>query len=139
MLADALFSRRHQKTRWLFILAATPLSLFALTGIAYGAFLLYAIPAALCFIQFFYPTLFVWGLVLALSAFAMFEYGYLLLLDIYRITDGNRAEVLQNPYDSFGFLLLFGIIVVVFFGLAFSRPVPFLSEAQQNQSESTNA
>lgn len=57
MDAFGLLRRRVQLAKWLFGVAAVPASLVVLIGAAYGAFLPYAVLAAVCIVQMFYPTL----------------------------------------------------------------------------------
>ena len=124
MGAVELFKRRRQRHKWLFVVAAVPLALFALIGLAYGAFLPYAALAAVCIAQLFYPTWLGWGVVLATAIFALAEYGSTAVSDIIAINSGGRPSMFLNEIDTFAFASLIVLIAVVVVGLLLNRPTP---------------
>lgn len=122
MTANDIFGRRSQGAKWLFAVAAVPATLFAIVGIAYGAFFLYAPIAALCIVQIFYPTLFGWAAVTVIAWAAFGSYAYLALTDLVQILGGERPSVFLNESDAFWFLVLIGILGCVAVGLSLKRP-----------------
>jgi hypothetical protein len=122
MTVADVFGRRTQEAKWLFALAAIPAALFAIVGIAYGAFFLYAPIAAMCIIQMFYPTFFGWAVVALIAWGAFASYAYLAVLDLVRLLGGDQPSLFLNSSDTFGFLILLGILGAVAAGLTFKRP-----------------
>jgi hypothetical protein len=122
VIAVDIFGRRTQEAKWLFALAAVPAALLALVGIAYGAFFLYAPIAAICIFHIFYPTLFGWAAVTVIAWAAFGSYAYVAVLDVVRILNNERPSVFLNEYDTFGFLVLIGILGCVATGLSIKRP-----------------
>ena len=122
MTAIEVFERRSQEAKWLFALAAVPAALFAMVGIAYGAFFLYAPIAALCIVQIFYPTLFGWAAVTAIAWAAFGSYAYLAVTDVMRIIGGDRPSVFLNDSDTFWFVVLIAIMGCAAIGLTIKRP-----------------
>ena len=128
MTATDIFGRRAQEAKWLFALAAVPATLFAIVGLAYGAFLMYAPIAAVCIAQLFYPTLFGWAAVTLIAWVAFGSYAYLAVLDVARIVAGEHPRVFLNMDDTFVFLMLVGILGVIAIGLSFKRPKRVVQE-----------
>jgi hypothetical protein len=122
MQASALFERRDQKGKWLFVVAAVPAALFAFIGIAYGAFLPYAAIAAICIAQVFYPTIIGWAVVLAVAVVALASYGYAAVMDIVAIGRGSHPGIFMNQGDTLAFLSLLTALGVVVVGLIKYRP-----------------
>jgi len=80
------------------------------------------IPALLCLVQFFYPTIFLWGLFFIIFLLGSAVYFFLLLSDIYKLIIGLRPAALLDVDDSVVFILLLAILIVITFVLFVSRP-----------------
>jgi hypothetical protein len=119
---DTLFERRAQPARWLFVVAALPLIIFALIGANYGAFVPYAVLAGICVIQFVRPTLLGWGVVMLVFAVGASLYLYTATADLVRLARGQQPQLFLNPYDTAAFTALIVLVVAVAVGLFFLRP-----------------
>jgi hypothetical protein len=117
-----LLQRRVLRARWIFVVMALPLILFGLMGAEHGALLPYATLAGVCLLQFFYPTLLVWGFLLVLYAVGSVVYVYTLAADALRVMRNQKPEVLLNPYDTAFFLALVGVLVALTIILARNKP-----------------
>jgi len=131
--APWLIRRREQPARWVFVATAIPLILFGLMGAEHGALVPYAALAAICFVQFFYPTMLGWGFVLALYAAGSIIYVFTLGKDAIRVARSQQPEVFLNSYDSTFFLLLIAALVTFTVVLVRNRPVPRGSVGGANQ------
>jgi hypothetical protein len=118
-----LFGRRHQSSRWIFVGAATLLVIVALTGFRHGAFVRYAVLAALCLLQVVYPTLAGWFLVFVLFLSAAFIYSFLAIGDVIRIwTESGPPQLFSGPVNTVVSLLQFAMVIFVAIRLPFVRP-----------------
>ncbi len=117
-----LFKKSPMRRQWIFIIACIPFVLFGLIGAQYGAFFLYMIPGGLCIIQFFYPTIFLWGLFFIIFLSSSATYLFILLTDIFKLFNGLRPSALLDIDDSVVFILLLLILIGITFVLFFSRP-----------------
>ena len=104
------------------MIAVIPLILFGLISYEYGAFLLYIIPALLCLVQYFFPTIFLWGLFFTIFAAGSAIYSFLIISDIYKLIIGVYPSLLLDVNDSAAFILLLAILVGITFVLFTSRP-----------------
>jgi hypothetical protein len=80
------------------------------------------IPALLCLVQFFYPTIFLWGLFFIIFLSGSAVYCFLFLFDIYKLIIGLRPSALLDVDDSVVFILLLAILIGITFVLFVSRP-----------------
>ena len=117
-----LVERREQRARWVFVLGAIPLILFALIGANYGAFLPYAVLAAICLAQAVYPTLLAWALSLGVFAAGAIVYTFALAQDLFRVLRGQPASIFLNPYDTVAFVFLLTLLIALCVGIWFLKP-----------------
>jgi hypothetical protein len=118
-----VLQRRQQPARWVFIVTSLPLILFGLMGAEHGALMLYAPLAAICLIQFFFPTVLGWGFVLLLYGAGSIVYIYTLGKDALKVVRSQQPEVFLNAYDSTFFLILVAVLVALTIVLVRNRPV----------------
>jgi hypothetical protein len=119
-----LFARRAQHGRWIYILAALPVLLFALWEWDYGAFLPYLSFLGLLLVQYFYPTIFVWLIVFFLYLAGSLTYLYLYFRDLFEIIRDTNSGTsgLAGRYDLIISTLSLALIVAIAFGLYKRRP-----------------
>lgn len=117
-----LFEKKTIKGRWIYLLAAVPFFLFALTGIAYGAFLLYFLPALLCVIQFIRPTIFLWATILGMFTCGSVAYLFETGKELLGIIAGERAKIFLNAADSSVFTLLLVVLISISVALIRWKP-----------------
>lgn len=120
--AAILFDRRHQPLRWVFLIAVLPFLFLALLGIEYGAFFMYIVPSVLCVIQFLFPTLLGWFIVLALYISACAVYGYVLGIDVLKLLNDQRPDKLINGTDATVFIVGFIVLLAISVVLWAARP-----------------
>jgi|SRR5581483_427248 len=121
----ALIKRRSQMARWPFLLAAVPLMILALIGVAYGEYggaILWVILILACLVQTIYSTLLGWGVVFLVFLIGLGSYAYTLGADLLRVVRGERPHVFLGPDDTIAFLAIFGLLIVVVAGLVFNKP-----------------
>ncbi len=114
-LVNILFSRREQKAKWIYLIGSIPLAIFALIGLDYGAFFLYAIPAIILIFQFLYPTLVGWLFFLLIFTAGAITYTVLLISDIIKLAQGIRPSALVDIDDSIVFIFL----IILLWGLTY--------------------
>ncbi|MDL1964245.1 MAG: hypothetical protein LWW98_07920 [Deltaproteobacteria bacterium] len=124
--------------RWIFLIALLPFVLFALAGYQYGAFLLYMVPAIFCVVQYFYPTIILWGIFFLTFISGAGVYLYLLFSDLYKLATGVRPQALLDFDDSIVFITLVLVLVWIAYILFISRPdLSFSNTPSGNSNENT--
>jgi hypothetical protein len=121
-----LLARRRQPWRGIFVVAALPCFVFALAGWEYGAFPPYAALASICLFQALWPTLLVWGAILAIYATASAVYLYLMAADLIGLARGNQPSIFLGPADDTVFVLLVVVLLAVDVALVLHRPKPLI-------------
>jgi hypothetical protein len=118
-----LFSRRLQKWRSLFIVAALPLIYFSIWGWEYGVSLFYVIPATISIAQFFYPTMVAWIIVSFLYFIWAVSYILAVLLDLYKKVRGMpNSALFVDVNDTIFFLALTLFVTLLCLGLLIAKP-----------------
>ena len=118
-----LFSRRLQKWRPLFIVAALPLIFLSIWGWEYGVSAFYVVPATISIAQFFYPTMFAWIIVSLLYFIWAVSYILAVLLDIFKKIKGLPSSALFVDFsDTVFFLALTLCITLLCLGLLIAKP-----------------
>jgi hypothetical protein len=108
---------------WVYLAAAVPFLIFALSGSEYGAFWIYIAPAALCVVQFFIPTRLAWFLVTALYAAGAAIYTWLLFADLWRVFIARTsAAVFLDPDDAIAFFVMLALWYLFLVALTASSP-----------------
>ena len=120
--ATILFDLRHQPLRWIFLVAALPFLFLAVLGIEYGAFFMYLVPSVLCVIQFLFPTLLGWFIVLVFCISACAVYGYVLAIDVLKLLSDQRPDKLINGTDATVFIVGFAVLLAISVILWVARP-----------------
>ena len=115
--------------RGVYLLAAAPLTLFALMGWEHGALLTFGIPALICVALMVRPVRI--GAFILFWPFALLAciYGCLLVIDWFILLRGGSPSVLLDADDSVVFVaveLVFLVVSVLFFvmGRPFALPAP---------------
>lgn len=104
------------------MIAVLPFLFLALLGIEYGAFFMYIVPSVLCVIQFLFPTLLGWFIVLALYISACAVYGYVLGIDVLKLLNDQRPDKLINGTDATVFIVGFIVLLAISVVLWAARP-----------------
>jgi len=119
-----LFSRRVQRRKWLYLVATLPPLLFALWGWEYGAFFPYLTLAVLYVVQFFYPTMFGWFILLLPYLCGTFAYGYRFVTDLFDLIGGSKSTVSMflGVEDSLVFTTIVIFLVLTTVGLSRIKP-----------------
>ena len=119
-----LFSRRLQKWRPLFIVAALPLIFLSIWGWEYGVSAFYVVPAAISIAQFFYPTMFAWIMVSLLYFIWAASYILAVILDLYKKVRGmpNAAGIFVDFNDTVFFLALTLCVTLLCIGMLVAKP-----------------
>jgi hypothetical protein len=119
-----LFGRRIQKAKWVFILGALPLLLFALMGWEYKAEYLYLPLAILCIIQYLFPTMITWIVLFCLYLMAAITYAYVFSRDLIKLLRGeiSGASLFAGTEDTIFFTILIVIIIAITISLYKIRP-----------------
>jgi hypothetical protein len=111
-----------RRFNWLYLASSLPFLLFAAWGAEYGASWIYLAPAALCVVQFFFPTRLGWGLVTVLYGGAVILYTGLALADLWRLATGEPLDLFLDADDSAWFLVMLAFLYVLLVGLVVSSP-----------------
>jgi hypothetical protein len=114
-LRTYLFARQNSKMRWVYLVAGIPFISFAIAGYHYDAFFTYLIPALLCLLQYYYPTIFGWIVFVLVYSLGSCGYLFLLIKDIIRYVEGKRTEILIDFGDSLVFISLLLLILIITF------------------------
>lgn len=118
-----LFSRRVQKWRSLFIVAALPLVILSAWGWEYGVSAFYVVPATISIAQFFYPTMFSWIMVSLLYFIWAAFYILAVLLDVFKKVRGLPSSALFVDFGGTAYFLAVTICVTLLcLGLLIAKP-----------------
>jgi hypothetical protein len=120
----SLITRRGKRGGWIYMLAAIPLLFFALWGWEYGAFFLYFSLAALCLIQYFYPTILGWVILFSIYMAGAATYLYVYFKDLFQLLRGVKSgnSIFIDWDDSVVFTILIALIVAIALNLYKKRP-----------------
>lgn len=121
-IIKAAFCKRDQKGSWIYLFAAMLFVLFGVVGGEYGAFWVYFPAAMLCFAQFFYPTLIVWGTFVTAFLLITGELLFSSIKDIIIISTGGSPSILTDFDDSLFFLLYLALLIAICYGMIKYRP-----------------
>jgi hypothetical protein len=105
MRIGQLIERVREPRRWTYWVAAVPFALTAMYGWEAGAGPMYFGLAAVCAVQFFYPTRLAWGVVFAAYSFASVYYLYLLVVDLVPSGFGSSRSILIDSSDTIAYLI----------------------------------
>jgi hypothetical protein len=83
----------------------------------------YAVAAAICIVQFFWPTASVWFLIAGLFMTASAYYLAMLAGDIWRLNAGSHAVAMLDFDDSVVFVIFVLVLIVVTAGVFRAAPV----------------
>lgn len=131
-IGSTLFEKGKSKHKWIYLVGFVPWILIAIIGAEYGAFWFYVIPAILCLVQYFFPTILLWGVCFFLYLVPIIYYLNYLLADIYRLLVGIRPTAMVNYVDSLVFITFEIVLLLVTYFIFLSRP-------KNSSHESNNA
>lgn len=109
-------------SRLVYLVATLPFIAFAMWGAEYGAFWLYLAPAALCGVQFFFPTRLGWTVITVLYGGGVLLYTWLAVVDLWRFMSGESVSIFLAADDSLAFVLLLAFLYLFLVALLFVSP-----------------
>lgn len=106
-----LIERVREPRRWTYWVAAVPFALTAMYGWEAGAGPMYFGLAAVCAVQFFYPTRLAWWAVFAAFSVASAYYLYLLVADLVPPETGASRSILIDRSDTIAYLIWVALLL----------------------------